>query len=388
MFKPRTSFKDIILGIKNVATTSEPPSKNSIKIDKVLVLSKLSRYEFEKKQSNLSTDADFEQELRSRGTDFEWLIHCHMLHKKFESNVVNTFRKMGIDVEVANRFNYTQEKVDWADVIVPTGGDGTFLLASSRIRDSTKPVIGLNSDPNRSEGHLCLPKKYSGDVRSAVEKLRSGEFDWLLRSRIRVKLISQKGDIVPKCLHEIEDNFGKIQGKILPVLALNEVFVGESISSRVSHLQMRLNGSVEQTGIKCSGVCVCTGTGSTSWHLSINRLPVQSVAELLKLVEVKSGEERDVLAAKIADCYNKNLVFRPDDTRMCYTIRDLISAGVWPYPKGIKSRDFITKLEIKSNCYKASLVIDGGVSFDFNDGTIAFLEIRPEDSLRTVILRP
>lgn len=70
---------------------------------------------------------------------------------------------------------------------------------------------------------------------------------------------------------------------------------------------------------------------------------------------------------------------------MGYTIRDLISAGVWPQPKGIKSRGFARKIEIQSCCYDASLVVDGGVSFDFNDGTIALLEVLPEDALRTVI---
>lgn len=78
--------------------------------------------------------------------------------------------------------------------------------------------------------------------------------------------------------------------------------------------------------------------------------------------------------------------FFADDSRMCYTIRDLISAGVWPNPKGIKSREFLNKLEIKSNCFEARLVVDGGVSFDFNDGTIAFFEIREKDALRTVVL--
>lgn len=70
---------------------------------------------------------------------------------------------------------------------------------------------------------------------------------------------------------------------------------------------------------------------------------------------------------------------------MGYTIRDLISGGVWPNPKGIKSRGFATKIEVKSNCFDASLVVDGGVSFSFNDGTIALLEILPEDALRTVV---
>lgn len=34
----------------------------------------------------------------------------------------------------------------------------------------------------------------------------------------------------------------------------------------------------------------------------------------------------------------------------------------------------------------SGLVIDGGLSFPFNDGTEAFLEIRPEDSLKTITL--
>lgn len=69
---------------------------------------------------------------------------------------------------------------------------------------------------------------------------------------------------------------------------------------------------------------------------------------------------------------------------MGYTIRDLICGGVWPQPKGIKSRGFANKIEIKSNCYDAYLVIDGGVSVNFNDGKIVLLEILPEDALRTV----
>lgn len=71
---------------------------------------------------------------------------------------------------------------------------------------------------------------------------------------------------------------------------------------------------------------------------------------------------------------------------MGYTIRELISAGVWPKPKGIRPRGFTSKLVVQSCCYDAGLVIDGGVSFSFNDGTKAVLEIYPEDSLRTVIL--
>lgn len=71
-----------------------------------------------------------------------------------------------------NRFNCEEDKIEKADVILPTGGDGTFLLAASRVRDNQKPVIGFNSDPSRSEGHLCLPKKYYTNIRAAVDRLQ------------------------------------------------------------------------------------------------------------------------------------------------------------------------------------------------------------------------
>lgn len=81
------------------------------------------------------------------------------------------------------------------------------------------------------------------------------------------------------------------------------------------------------------------------------------------------------------------IIFFADDKRLGYTIRDLISVGVWPQPKGIQPRGFASKLTIKSCCYDAGLVIDGGLSFSFNDGTIAVLEVYPEDALRTVVFR-
>lgn len=71
------------------------------------------------------------------------------------------------------RFNYAESAVEWCDAVVPVGGDGTFLLAANKVNTVNKPVIGLNSDPCRSEGHLCLPKKYSSDICQALDKIES-----------------------------------------------------------------------------------------------------------------------------------------------------------------------------------------------------------------------
>lgn len=85
--------------------------------------------------------------------------------------MVNAFHAVGINTRVVNRFDYTDENIKWADVVVTTGGDGTYLLAASRIPNSNKPVIGFNSDPSKSKGQLCLPEKYSYNVQEAIDKL-------------------------------------------------------------------------------------------------------------------------------------------------------------------------------------------------------------------------
>ena len=53
---------------------------------------------------------------------------------------------------------------------------------------------------------------------------------------------------------------GVLLGKrTLPVLALNEVFLGENLSARVSYLEVRLDGEGEFAKTRNSGLCVSTG---------------------------------------------------------------------------------------------------------------------------------
>lgn len=50
------------------------------------------------------------------------------------------------------------------------------------------------------------------------------------------------------------------------------------------------------------------------------------------------------------------------------------------------NRGFAKKIIVRSRCFDACLVIDGGSSYQFNDGARAVLEIQPENSLRTISL--
>ena len=103
----------------------------------------------------------------------------------------------------------------------------------------------------------------------------------------------------------LEDADEKLQTRVLPVLALNEViafsdllfvvqtrlkgylinewfpqvFIGECISARVSYLEIKFDDD-DPVKEKCSGLIVSTGTGSTSWTYNVNKLTEQSLEKV------------------------------------------------------------------------------------------------------------
>lgn len=100
------------------------------------------------------------------------------------------------------RMNLNQSHFAWADLVLPIGGDGTFLLASNLVFDSKKHIMGINSYPEKSEGYLMLPAKYTRNISKIFEMLKVGHYNILKRRRIRITL---KGDEIWKApfhMHE------------------------------------------------------------------------------------------------------------------------------------------------------------------------------------------
>ncbi|MEQ2199411.1 hypothetical protein XENOCAPTIV_025594, partial [Xenoophorus captivus] len=147
------------------------------------------------------------------------------------------YRREGVEVRVVKRGEYNEEVVRWADAIISAGGtprfslfnprDGTMLLVASKVLNKDKPVVGVNTDPER----------------------------WLWRQRIRLHLEGTGINPTPVDLHEqqlsleqhnqahritamdhvqrtgaLHQTYSK--PSLLPVRSLNEIFIGESLSSR------------------------------------------------------------------------------------------------------------------------------------------------------------
>ncbi|KAM9251000.1 NAD kinase 2, mitochondrial isoform 3-T3 [Cariama cristata] len=277
-----------------------------------------------------------------------------------------------------------------------------MLLAASKVFDKFKPVIGVNTDPERSEGHLCLPVRYTHSFPEALQKLYRGEFRWQWRQRIRLYLEGTGINPTPVDLHEqqlsqeqhsrahinerFQDQRSDISGPhLLPVRALNEVFIGESLSSRASYYEISVDdGPWEKQ--KSSGLNVCTGTGSKAWSYNINKVAHQAVEEILKIAKKHGSWNTPLnteLVQKVTNDYNESLLYSPEEPKMFFSIREPIVNRVF---SSSRQRGFSSKVCVRSRCWDACMVVDGGTSFEFNDGAIASIMIDTEDALCTVLL--
>ncbi|XP_067172599.1 NAD kinase 2, mitochondrial isoform X1 [Apteryx mantelli] len=371
---------------------------------RVAVVAKTTRYEFEQQRYRYAglSEEDLKQLLALKGSNYAGLLERHRIHTKNVEHVVDSLRNERIEVRLVKRREYNEETVRWADAVISAGGDGTMLLAASKVFDKFKPVIGVNTDPERSEGHLCLPVRYTHSFPEALQKLYRGEFRWQWRQRIRLYLEGTGINPTPVDLHEqqlsqeqhsrahinerFQDQRSEISGPhLLPVRALNEVFIGESLSSRASYYEISVDdGPWEKQ--KSSGLNVCTGTGSKAWSYNINKVANQAVEEILKIAKKLGGLNLPLnaeLVQKVTNDYNDSLLYSPEEPKMLFSIREPIVNRVF---SSSRQRGFSSKICVRSRCWDACMVIDGGTSFEFNDGAIASILIDTEDALCTVLL--
>lgn len=338
---------------------------------------------------------------------YDSLKHYDQVQKSCLHQIESVLATNNIEYQTVDRFGYTKEKIDWADVIITSGGDGTFLMAASKVSTRDKPVIGINSDPTKSVGHLCLPSKFSNNFDKVIDLLRDGKYQWQYKQRLRVTLIGDAADEEPRELNDIRYNIrginnfleqddshdrsspndGKVVFKVrqLTERALNEVFVGETLSARVSYYELSVDNN-KLIKMKSSGLTVCTGTGSTSWYYNINKLTEQQVQSIVTIINKTSKStkvETDDLAliGDITRQFNETLTFSPTEPIMAYSIRDPVD---YNSAIGHSHRGYAKKIEVKSRMQNACLVLDGCQFYPFNDGSFALIEMHDEDALKTI----
>uniref|UniRef100_F6Q548 NAD(+) kinase n=1 Tax=Ciona intestinalis TaxID=7719 RepID=F6Q548_CIOIN len=344
---------------QNEVSSPSNSDKPVLKLNKVAVVGKMTRYEFEKQRYSGFSEEEFKTMLSNRGSNYENLLAQHNKHMQTMNNLLDVLKRRGIEYRMCTRGHteYSKDAVDWADAIITAGGDGTFLSAASKILNRNKPLIGINTDAERSEGHLCLPAKYSYSLDEALDKISESRFRWLYRQRLRVTMTGTVDDsdddsfLIDREKQRLVQGSPSVQQKVyskkLPVLALNEIFIGESLASVPSYYEFQVDDGPPEKQ-KSSGICVSTGTGSTAWSYNICRLHKESVRSVLEAAsDIASNNNKtvpvdpdlvndDVVTEKFA----RSFIFEASIPKMLYAVRDPMQNKVYscnkPYGTGNK----------------------------------------------------
>jgi hypothetical protein len=141
------------------------------------------------------------------------------------------------------REEISKDIINKASLVIAFGGDNHFQYVSHFVEDT--PILGINSDPQRSEG--------------ALTSLNIEEFEKILPLILNDELK----------LEEWTRLEAYIDGKRVLEQSIAEIFIGEKKRFQMSRHVLNINDNSEEQ--KGSGLLVTTGSGSTGWYNSASR---------------------------------------------------------------------------------------------------------------------
>ncbi|MFH1401158.1 MAG: NAD(+)/NADH kinase [Nanoarchaeota archaeon] len=235
-------------------------------MNKVLVVHKRTRWEL----YHNSPDAETRDYLTSDRKYEQELLRSHDEHHRTLDRVVADLKSMGIDTSPVYRSDVDNDTINGAQLVIPVGGDGTFIDAAHHVRGV--PVLGVNSDP--AELH---PKGSVGyfmwadarNFRDIMEHIESRPVTTIYRQQVR------------------------IDGSPIRELVINDLLIADENAASVTRLNVETPQRSFSMPRSNSGMLVCTAAGSTAFMRNEGG-PVLPLDSQQLLYHVRSNfEERD-----------------------------------------------------------------------------------------------
>lgn len=221
------------------------------------------------------------------------------------------------------------------DLVVPIGGDGTFLAAARHILNSNVLVLGVNSNPFVSKGYLLpvkyFPESYEYILSKAFRKILTDQFKTLRRKRFEFR----------------RHNTGQSH------LGLNDVLFGpNSLSNTVLYdFKTKLGNP---TSIRSTGLLLYTGTGVTAWANSMHFVGPEKVKFIADRLGVNVSDKR---IREILVELDEQYQFNPSSNLMGYIHREMIPTSEFESKEGHSD-----SFEVRVNSLDpVSAAIDGTV---------------------------
>ena len=184
------------------------------------------------------------------------LVVCKHPEESKEASACRLIKKKGLETIYSWKNTFSKKDLNNIDLVIAIGGDGTILSASHYLLDC--PLLAVNLSPETSEGALAT---------------------------LSILQLDKKLDEILNNKHTTE-NLERIQilinSSILPLLALNEVFIANEKAYLVSKYKIKFKDKEEIH--KSSGIIASTGTGSTAWFKSANGLPFSQQSKFIRFI--------------------------------------------------------------------------------------------------------
>eukprot|EP00743_Colponemidia_sp_Colp-15_P007294 GILK01007877.1.p1 GENE.GILK01007877.1~~GILK01007877.1.p1 ORF type:complete len:366 (+),score=34.25 GILK01007877.1:49-1098(+) len=287
-------------------------------------------------------------------------------HTNNVKNMKLFLESRGIPFQEVKDLEVETTQIESVDLVVSLGGDGTFLKAASLIRDQT-PLLGINTDSQRSAGALCRWKlNTQQDFPDLLHKLLTGDFSYKTRHRIRADVINEKEERITV------DHY-----------ALNEIYLGEVEPSRASSFTLSVDGQPKERE-RGGGLLVSTASGYSGWMKSACHPSLDSIREVLELAETAQDTtalmtQAEAVARRFYEKYN----FATHEDKLFYFAREQIKAvdQMQRYSKG-----FCDALVFESFCWDGFLSMDGMRHYPLNFGDRVYISVATDFPVRTIEL--
>jgi len=229
------------------------------KISRVLVVYKKSAYQLhvlERKDRRLLAL------LRKRHPALVDMRQAHAVHEATLHTLTDLLKQLSVRYDLIYRAQLKTTR-GYA-LAISVGGDGTFLQVSHFIEDHPR-LLGINSDPLRSEAVFCAASRRS--ISQMLRRALSGALEERVLSRLQLS----------------------VNGRRLRPLALNDVLIAHSDPATMSRYRLTVGRIWEDQ--KSSGLWIATAAGSSSAILAAGgrRLPWTSKAFQYRPRELYEG---------------------------------------------------------------------------------------------------
>ncbi len=213
------------------------------KIKKVLIITKQVALDYYKKEYKTKNPEKLKKILKEKRLNAKELLREHNTHYNTLEIVKRTLAKNKIKYKIATKSKLKPSDFKNIDLIMPVGGDGTFIEASDYIYDS-RLIFGVNSDLKRSKGFfMCANSKN-------FKKL----FKKFLQNKYKIQKFSR-----PEAMVYNEET--------CRFLAVNDIFVGKPKSTQMARYYIKTDNQSEYQ--QSSGIVISSKDGAKAWLMNI-----------------------------------------------------------------------------------------------------------------------